>query len=100
MYIVYFHCIQSDRAWGKLAPAQQEKEFLQRNNTMENEETALSVMHCFPITPRGCTRLIVWVCLPHVKISQQTAEQENTATVLLFLLFFLKSKSWRRALHV
>lgn len=38
-------------------------------------------MHCFTVTPCGCTRLIVWVCLPHVKTSQ---EQSNRNMKLLY----------------
>lgn len=38
-------------------------------------------MHCFTVTPCGCTRLIVWVCLPHVKASQ---EQSNRKMKLLY----------------
>lgn len=52
-----------------------------KHSTIEKEDTSLSVMHCFTVTPCGCARLIVWVCLPHVKASQ---EQSNKKMKLLY----------------
>lgn len=55
---------------------------------MGKEDTSLSVMHCFTVTPCGCTRLIVWVCLPHVKAAQ---EQSNRNMKLLYFYTYIIS---------
>lgn len=52
-----------------------------KHSTIEKEDTSLSTVHCFTVTPCGGTRLIVWVCLPHVKAPQ---EQSNRKMKLLY----------------
>lgn len=51
------------------------------HSTIEKEDTSLSVMHCFTVILCECTRLIVRVCLPHVKARQ---EQSNRKMKLLY----------------
>lgn len=59
-----------------------------KHSTMGNKNTSLSVMHCFIVTPCGGTRLIVWVCLPHVKAAQ---EQSNGNMKLLYFYTYIIS---------